>query len=221
VPLVDGGSVHSEGPIWDRQHGVVRWVDIFAGAHFAYDLERGMLRRSDVGLHLRALATTVEEQLLAAAGDGFIEDRRATRADRDAADRPVHLRARHAAPELIGWRREVALDRQRERRADQDEGEDAVRALEGEQLRERAARRGADQVRRGNLVRVQNPRGVGDKVSPGVSGTPFVSIVRSVTIAPTRPRTRRGDATTTRPRRAAALPHCGPSAPGRGAGRRY
>jgi hypothetical protein len=51
-PLVDGGSVHSEGPIWDRHHGVVRWVDTFAGD----DLERGMLRRSDVGLHLGALA---------------------------------------------------------------------------------------------------------------------------------------------------------------------
>jgi hypothetical protein len=66
---LDGGSVHSEGPIWDRHHGVVRWVDTFAGD----DLERGMLRRSDVGLHLGALATTVEGQLLAAAGDGFYE----------------------------------------------------------------------------------------------------------------------------------------------------
>jgi sugar lactone lactonase YvrE len=71
--LVHTGSAHSEGPIWDPHGRVVRWVDMFAGSHFAVDLETRETKRWDEGLHLGALATTPSGGLVAAAADGFYE----------------------------------------------------------------------------------------------------------------------------------------------------
>jgi hypothetical protein len=76
--------------------------------------------------------------------------------------RPVDLNGPDEPRELRGGRREGAIAGDRDRGADERERADALGEVEGEELRECAPSRDADDMRRGNAVRVENPGGVGD-----------------------------------------------------------
>src|SRR5215213_32160 len=68
---------------------------------------------------------------------------------------PVHSRGRQETPVALGRRRQPALSRSGGRRADEDQRKDALREGEGEQLRERSARRDTDDVRGPDPVGVE------------------------------------------------------------------
>ena len=85
---------------------------------------------------------------------------------------PVHARVRHELPELLGRWWELAVGGRRGRGADEDEGKNAFGVVEPEELRERAAGRDADQVRRRNVVGIEHAGRVGDEIGAGVSGPP-------------------------------------------------
>ena len=103
--------------------------------------------------------------------------------DHGLAVRPVHLRLRREAPELLRRRRQPAVSGCGGRRADQHEREDPIGEVQRKELRQGAAGRDADDVGRRQTVRVEYTGGVGDKVGTVVGGVARLVRDRSAGVA--------------------------------------
>src|SRR4051794_24033658 len=127
---------------------------------------RGAARAGDVALDERADARLVERAVRgerADVGDDVVDDR--------ARVRPVDGAAGEERGVVLGDRRQVAA-RARRRGAQEHERRDALGMVEGEELRQGAPHRAADDVGARDAVAVEDARGVGDEVGAPVVRAP-------------------------------------------------